>query len=352
MYRIVLSFMLMCASAMAQIMAAQPGSTSPKPPAAAAQPAVHPENVTPDTVVLEIKGLCSGLADGHAKESPCSTQITRAQFDAMVTAVGINSSALASPAARRSFAESYAQILALAEAASKAGIDKDPQFQELMRIVRVRTMAEAYRQFLQTRAEAPSQADIEAYYKQNLAKFEQIKLERVIVPPAFGRRSPNASSDVSKKARELANQIRERAVKGEDMAVLQAEVYKTLGLSAPPNTDMGARRRGTLPAALETELYALKPGEVTKVETEAAGYTIYRLRTHDTPSVDVVRNEIVQQLRQNAVTSALKAAQEGISTNLNMDYFGTAPAVRGAAAHPPAPARVGVPTAPSIASPK
>ncbi len=318
MLRVFLFSMLASACIFAQ---ANPPQTQPKTPAPQIpQQPFHPENISPDTVLIDVQGICSGLGDGTVKQSPCSTQITKTQFDAMLAAAAPTNT-MSTSAAQRGFAESYVQLLALADAAEKSGIDKDPQFLELMKIVRVRTMGEAYKHYLENKANNPTQEELEAYYKQNSAKFETIRIERVIVPPAIGRRGTNTAADATKKARELADKIHERAVKGEDMTVLQADVYKTMGLPAPPNTDMGTRRHGTLSPALEADLFALKPGEVTKVEIEPAGFTIYRLRTHDFPALETVRAELLHDMQQQYVVGVIKSAQEKVHTSLNQDYF-------------------------------
>ena len=319
MLRVFLTAMLTCASALAQTAPVIPPSSAPNPPAGIQQPTFHPERVGPDTVVLEIQGVCSGLGDGSTKPAPCVTQITRDQFLSMVTAVGVNAPSAAS-AAHRSFAESYVQLLALADAAEKAGIDKDPQFMELMKIVHVRTLGEAYRRYLEGKFGNPSQEDIEAYYKQNTSKFETIKVERVIVPVA-ARKITGSAAEVAKKTRELAEQVRERAVNGEDMTLLQTDAYKTLGLPAPPNTDMGSRRRGSFPPMIEAQLFVLKAGEVTKVESEPAGLTIYRLRSRGVPTVDQLRGEILRDLHEKNVENTIKAVMDNVHTNLNLDYF-------------------------------
>ncbi len=317
MFRLFLTCMLACASAMAQ--AAPPQTSSAAPVAPAPRQVFHPENVGPDTVVVEIQGICSPLSDGTVTQTPCVTKITKSQFNAMVASVH---TPMPTTATQRNFAESYIQLLALADAAEKAGLEKDPQFIELMKIVRIRTLAEAYRYVLEDKANNPSQEDVEAFYKQNSSKFEQIRAERVIIPRVT-RAHPVAATpaEAAKKVTDLANQIRERAVKGEDMTILQADVYKALALPAPPNTDLGSRRRGTLPPGIEAQLFAMKPGEVTKVLEEPAGFTIYRLRTHDTPSLDSVRTELLRDMHQQYVATTTKAAADRVRTNLNLDFF-------------------------------
>lgn len=326
MLRLFMIATLTCASALAQTAPANAPSSAPNPPAGIQQPTFHPERVGPNTVVLEIQGICSGMGDGFTKPAPCVTQITRDQFLSMVTVVGVNGPN-APAAAHRSFAESYVQLLALADAAEKAGIDKDPQFVALMKIVRVRTLGEAYRRYLEGKYGNPSQDDIEAYYKQNTNKFETIKVERVIIPVA-ARKITGSAADVAKKTRELAEQIHERAVNGEDMTLLQTDAYKALGLPAPPNTDMGSRRRGSFTPSIEAELFALKSGEVTKIESEPAGLTLYRLRSRGVPPLEQLRGEILKDMHEKNVENTIKAAMDNVHTNLNLDFFTPAPMAR------------------------
>jgi hypothetical protein len=313
-----LFFICMLASAAALAQSAPPQSPSntsaPLPPTQVA----HPENVRPDTVVVEVQGLCTPLGNGTVRQTPCVTQFTRDQFSAMVDAINVP---MTTTAAQRTFAESYIQLLTLADAAEKAGIEKDPRFIELMKIVRVRSLADAYRHFLEDKANNPAPAELEAFYKQNTARYEQIKVEKVIIPPVNRSHPPMSQAELAKKTKDMADKIRERAVKGEDMGILQADVYKELGLPSAPNVDLGARRRGTFTPNLETELFTLKPGEVTKVETESIGLTIYRLRSHDFPTIDSIRTELLRDMRQQYVGNAIKAAEVNVHSNLNLDYF-------------------------------
>jgi hypothetical protein len=307
--------MLACACALAQS-----APTQPKPVPPIQEQTFHPERVGPDTVVVDIQGICSGVGNDATTKSPCATTISRSQFDAMFNAIGVNGPN-PTAAARKSFAESYAQTLALADAAQKAGIEKDPDFTELMKVVRVRILGEVYRRSLETKYGTPSEDDIQKYFKENTAKFETVKVDRVIIPKISGRKVSGTAEDAVKFVNNLANEIRERAVKGEDMTVLQADAYKKLSLPAPPNSDMGSRRRGTLPAAVEGDIFSLKPGEVTKLEVEPSGFTIYRLRSRDIPSVDSVRGEIQKDLHMKNVETTIKAVMDSVHTNLNLDYF-------------------------------
>ncbi|HET9837992.1 MAG TPA: peptidylprolyl isomerase [Candidatus Angelobacter sp.] len=290
---------------------------------------VHPTPapVAPDAVVIAIHGFCPG--GNQTKPDSCTTTITKEQFDRMVSAMSVNPQALSNPVAMRSFAESYVQALALADAAEKEGADKDPQFVELMRIIRVRTLAEAYRKQLQQKYGNPSDAEVEAYYKQNTGKFEQAELDRIAIPRTNPKLPRNAQADFDRKAQKLAGEIRDRAAKGEDPGKLQVEAYKTLGLTPPMTTDLGTKRRGSLPPALDQEIFSLQAGEVSQLQTEAAVISIYKVRSRTTLPLERVKPELVQEIKQKNLDAAIKQATGQLHTDYNQQFFAPGPAPHG-----------------------
>jgi hypothetical protein len=223
----------------------------------------------------------------------------------------------------KAFAESYVQALLIADAAENAGMDKDPQFEELMRIIRVRTLADAYRRSLQQKNSSPSAEQIENYYKQNTARFDQVDLDRVTIPLGNPKLAKEAQADFRQKAQTLATEARLRLATGEDPGKVQAETYRTLGLTPPLTTDLGTKRRGNLPGALEQELFALKAGDVSKVQADPSSLTIYKIRTRSTLPLERVRAEIAQEIQQQAIQSALQAITGAIKTDFNDQYFKT-----------------------------
>ena len=204
----------------------------------------------------------------------------------------------------------------------KAGAENDPRFQELMRIARLRALADTYRHSLDEKYSNPSQQEIEAYYNENISKYDSFKIERIIVPSVNSGRTPAARAENDKKIKQLASDIRERAARGEETQKLQDEVYKVLALPAPPRTDLGLKRRGSLPLGIEKDLLALKPGEVTRLETEMSGLNIYKLRSRDTIPLEYVKGEIAHDLHQKNMEVAMKAVTGDIHPELNEQFFG------------------------------
>ena len=300
-----------------------PSTQQPAPPLP--QQPFNPDNVASNAPVVTIHGVCpkdtASAKTGSAKSDSCQTVITKEQFNSMLS--GMNLAAqISSPAAMRSFAESYAQLLALASEGEKAGAENDPRFQELMRIARVRALADSYRHSLEEKYSNPPQEEIEAYYKENISKYDSFKVERIIIPSINTNRTPAARAEYQKKFQQMANDIHERAARGEETQKLQDEVYKTLSLPSSPKTDLGMKRKGGLPAGIEKDLLALKPGEVTKLENEMSGMNIYKLRSRDTLPLELVKAEIVRDLHQKNMEIALKAVTGSIHPELNEQFFG------------------------------
>jgi hypothetical protein len=333
-------FALAAAPAFLQAQAVAP-NTQAAPVQTPHSPVVPPQAVqpvAPDAPVVTIHGICQkGQPATLEKSDSCSLVLTRAQFENMVSSMNMTNQPY-TPPALRGFATGYGTLLALAEAGEKEGVDKDPRFQELMQMMRTRALAESYRRFLQEKYGNPPQEEIEQYYKQNLGKFEQVKIERIQVPRVNPKRPQEKRPEFEKRAREVATDLRDRAAHGEDMTSLQVEAYVSLGLAMqPPQTELPVSPRPTFPPNVEQDIKALKPGEVTKVEIEPSGFNIYKLRGRTTLTLDQAKAQIVREISQQKMDAALKSATSGVSPDLNEQYFN--PRATGGVQPPRQPAR-------------
>lgn len=311
------TFILLLCSTLA--FAQYPGPPGQKSPATPPQAAPASADEVPlDAIVVSIHGVCSS-GKTSANADGCTTTLTRQQFETMLKVMNITNQNY-SPAALKGIAESYAQLLILADAGQKAGLETDPRFQEMMQIARVRTMAELYRRTLDEKFSAPSPEMIDAYYKENIAKYEQLKIDRVFIPLADPKK-PQERPLFEKKARRMSEELRERASRGEDMGALEEEGYKTLGLSAPPKVDQGAKRKGNYPLALERDIWSLKPAEVTKVEADLSGFSFYKVRSREAIPLEYVKNEVTREIYQKNMETAMKSASSQVHSDFNDKYF-------------------------------
>jgi hypothetical protein len=103
---------------------------------------------------------------------------------------------------------------------------------------------------------------------------------------------------------------------------LQNDAFLKLGITPPgmvPET--GLRRRGTFPPGEEDDVFALKPGEVSKVESETGAFVVYRLIDKPTYTLDQVKGEIVRDLYQQKMEVAVKGTLRSVKTEYNDQYF-------------------------------
>ena len=320
--------------------------------AAKAKPAESKE-VGPNTAVITIKGLCSTATPkpaagktasrAAAKPAPCETVVTKKQLGFLIETVRPN----LQPGQRRMLAQQYAELLIMANAGAKAGLEKDPKVQEQLRLSKLQVLASSYSHEVQQREAEVPQADIEKYYRENSAKYEQAKLLRIYVPMVQTEEGKPPDTAATKA---LADKIQQRAAAGEDFDKLQKEAFSDAkSKGTPPSVDMGERRRTTLPPRQADAVFGLKAGEVSPLLEEASGFYIYKLVSKEQVPLDKVRDEIKATLGRERFRESIEKVRNSVKPTYNEAYFetGTPPATAGASPAPAAPS----PRTPAAAPP-
>ena len=238
------------------------------PPAQQPAPADTSASVAPGTAVITIVGVCAA----HATTTPtkgtavktatsaktpaaktsadCKTVITRAEFEKLLNHLAPN----ATPQMKKQLAGLLPQWIALSDAAKKQGLDKTPQFEDRLKVLRMQILSQELRQKIQEEAAKISPEETEKYYHEHAADFEQFNVDRVFVPrnkqpePEVKSESeknekPGEEAQKAKQAEEqakrqeseqamteLAESLRTRAAAGEDFAKLQQEAYAAAGM--------------------------------------------------------------------------------------------------------------------------
>jgi PPIC-type PPIASE domain len=310
--------------------ASQPAAkTQPTPPARPSL--VKPEEpsapVGATDPVLTIHGLCpaeNGAATKPAAPSQdCITTITKTQFDDLINAFNQAKQPL-TPTMRRQMGQAYVELLTFAEAAKAAGVDNSPAFAEVMRVLRLKTMSDLYRNQLMEQFRNPTPQEIEAYYKSNEAKYEGAKLSRIFIPKndPDPQAKPEQKQAYQKKAEQVANDIQARATKGEPMDKLEKDAYAALGITAPPpSTDLNIVRHGIFPAKLDQEIFSHKAGDVFRSD-DANGYMLYRVESRQPIPLDSVKDEISRELAHHKMDEKVKELTTPVHADFNESYFG------------------------------
>jgi len=288
--------------------------------------------VAPDAAVITINGLCDHPSIDKTAASGCKVVFTRAQFEAFADLVQPN----LPPGQRRQLAANYADVLILAEQAQEMDLDKGPRFEELLKLQRLSLLRQLLQEALREKAGQISDKDIADYYQQNVSAYEEAQLQRLYVPHSQQLDPPVeqlTASDLQKRQQDSeaamkkeADELRARAVAGEDFAKLQEEAYKVAEIKTafPPSKMQTYRRRDLSPA--QVSVMNLKSGEISPVIKDASGYFIYKAGEKDTVPLEKVRDQIISTLRSQRLQQYMKAAQQSATTVLNDQYFTLTPA--------------------------
>ena len=279
--------------------------------------------LAPDASVITISGLCDSPAKAISTGSSCRTVITRAEFEKIVAAIQPNMSARAKP----EFANQYADALVMAQKAEELGLDKSPDFAEQLEIARIEILNRELKNLIRTEADQVSDKQIADYYRQNPASFEEADLERIYVPMIQASATTGSASDSAQHkqqseqlTRELADQLRARALAGEDLTKLQQEAYDKAGIKSSANVSLAKVRRVSLPPNHATVM-ELQPGEVSAVLAANNGYYIYRLRSKGILSLEAAHDEIKGILRSQQILEETQKIEGSASSTLNEKYF-------------------------------
>lgn len=268
--------------------------------------------VAADDPVITINDFCPGQPQAH---HVCKTVITRAQFEKLTEALepGMPLSL------RLKVANAYARNLRMSSEAEKQGLDKTPEFREEMRYARMQLLSQDLNRRLREEANAITDTDLRDYYKQHESDYEQATFARIFVPhqrQSAPAREPmgtdketqgNETQPDADAMSKLAEQLRIRAVRGEDPDQLQIEAYREAGIERTTvNTKIDNARRNTLPPQHESVM-ELKPGEVSQVFSDPEGaHFIYKMLTKEMLTLDVAKTEIRQEIAKQRYRSSMK----------------------------------------------
>ena len=301
--------------------ASKPGESKASTPAEPAMP--------PTATVITIHGACTTRTStkGAAAAKGCTTNVSKKQFDTLLNLV-MPPHQTATPQMRRTLAQRYVELLAIADAAQKAGVEKSPEYQ----LLRLRGLAEAYQRQLDLKYKQVPPSEVDAYYNQHKDEFDSATLRRLYIPkadPAKPKATADEKATFAKKAEDIGVQMEQRAKKGEDMDALEKDAYSKLGLTiTPPSTQIGPVRKGALPAATDKQIFALAQGGTYK-DDEPTAVIIYKVESKQTLPVDKVKDEIVRTLERQKMDSTMKSITSSVKADYNDKYFGPATASNG-----------------------
>lgn len=321
---LVLMFGLGLTSSLSHAQQERPAASKLTDPAAVSRAKAEAANIGPDTPVITIEGLCDRAPTARITDKKsCRTVITRSEFEALAEASDADSGAN-----RTQFANFYAKFSLLAREAQKRGMDNDPRFQRKLELARIQFLGQALIRDLQTKSAQFTPNELERFFRENPALFEQATLQRVYIPRTRFRDLPNGvQQPIPESAPEMklvAESILARAHTGSDFETLQRDALQEANLREEQDVNIGKMSRDHLRRSHQV-VFDLKPGEVSPLFDEPdEGYYIYKMGSKEMPSFEAAKSDATTAFQKERIDTWMKNITG--PAKLNEEYFGTATA--------------------------
>lgn len=295
-----MAFALAGTVAMAQEKAATPAPAAAAPAQAQAQPA-DPVIITAGTIT-----------------------VTKSEFEGAVKTLPEQYQQFALTSGKRQFAEDFLRLKLLAAEGMKNGLDKDPDVQKQLTLMRENLVAQAQLSRLD-KTIVVSDADAKAMYDANQKDYEQVHARHILIaykgsPAAQTGKKELTEDEAKAKAEDIRKKIAAGA-KFEDLAKTESD---DVG-SAANGGDLGNFNHGQMVPEFEKAAFELKPGEVSQVVRTQFGYHIIKVEGHDSTAFAGVKDKLTKDLHQKKVQEALDKLKADAKPEFNEAYFAPPP---------------------------
>ena len=191
----------------------------------------------------------------------------------------------------------------LAEAAQKAGVEKNPEFQQMLAMAKKKLMINAWAKE-QFKKIIVSESEAKEFYQKHQDKFTrpgQVHARHILVKS-------------EKKAQEIIEQL--KGLKGEALKKRFIELARkeSTGPTGPKGGDLGYFTKDQMVLPFSKAAFALKKGEITlkPVKTQFGWHVIYveDKKPAQTVPFEMVKDRVIAALKQQRFAEKMKKETE------------------------------------------
>jgi EpsD family peptidyl-prolyl cis-trans isomerase len=209
------------------------------------------------------------------------------------------------PKNKKDLLDAYIEMELMAEAAKKAGLEKDPEFQKMLALAKKKLLINAYakKQFAAT---VVSDSEAKQFYQKHPEMFK--------MPAKVHARHILLKDE--KAAQKVIDQL--KGLQGEALKQKFIELAKkeSTGPTGPKGGDLGYFTKEQMVLPFSKAAFALKKGEVTSkpVKTQFGWHVIYVEDTKPAETVpfDQAKEQIIAKLRQENFVKKMKQESEAL----------------------------------------
>jgi parvulin-like peptidyl-prolyl isomerase len=253
-------------------------------------------------------GLTGGLQASDVLATVNGEKITKEDLNTFLRQIQPNqpiSYEMLDPKNRKDLLDAYIEMDLVAEAAKKAGLEKDPEFRKMLELAKKKLLINAYAK-KQFESMVVSDSEAKEYYQKHADKFklpEKVHARHILLKD-------------EKKAKEVIAQL--KGLQGEALKKKFIELAKkeSTGPTGPKGGDLGFFTKDQMVLPFSKAAFALKKGEVSAkpVKTQFGWHVIYLEDRKPTQTVpfDAAKEKIIAKLRQERFAEKMKKETESL----------------------------------------
>ena len=280
--------------------------------------------MAPDAVVLTIGSL----------------QMTRAQFEVLLSALASNGHPAATPAAKRQVAEQYAELETMAQEARQRKLDQSPEVKQMIVIQGDSFLANTLAKRMSDDTHF-TELDLRSYYDSHKNEFEEAQGSHILI--RFKGSSvplkPGQKDLTDEEALAKAKDLRAKILAGADFATVAKAESDDTG-SGTKGGELGTFKHGQMVGAFDQAAFALPVGQVSEPVKTQFGYHLIKITSRNARSFEDAKAQIEKDLKPKLAKEAVEQLKARTPVVLNEGYFGKEPSSGGPQTLPvPSPAK-------------
>lgn len=250
-------------------------------------------------------------------------KMTRSEFEALIAAMPEKArQELASPQARRRFAENLSEIKALAQEARRRKIADRADVQRQLKLTEENLLANSLFQDLLKEA-TPAEAEVRAYYEEHKSEYESAKASHILIR-FQGSRVPLREGQPDRTDEEAlakTQEVRKRLLAGEEFAAVAKAESDDTG-SGEEGGSLGEFGRGRMVPVFDEAVFSLPVGQVSEPVKSQFGYHLILVESRGAKSFDEMRGEIERQQKPEKARATAEAIRAKTAIVIDETYFG------------------------------
>ena len=250
-----------------------------------------------------------------------SLMIHQSEFETAVKSLPAEYQSYALGPGKRQFADDYLRMKILANEGMKAGLDKTPDVQKQLDLLKENLVAQEQLKKIDS-ATTVSDADLKKAYDENKKDYEQVKARHILIafkgsPAVQKGRKELTDAEAKTKADSIKAEIIAGKTTFDDAAKKESDDVE----SGKSGGELGSFGRGQMVPEFEKAAFESKPGDIVGPVKTQFGYHLIKVEEHNTTAFDQVKGTLEKSLKQKKLKDTLDALKDSSKPVYDPVYF-------------------------------